>query len=82
MYDSDTKEQFLQLRAKGWSLASIAKRLKVAQRTLFERNRQERDQIRTPGKETKLHPFCLIFCVTARTSRRQSTPQGAAVCGS
>ena len=39
--------QFLELRAKGWSLARIAERLKVAQRTLVDWNRQEHEQIRT-----------------------------------
>jgi len=47
MYDSDTKSQFLELRAKGWSLARIAAHLKVAQRTLVDWNRQEHEQIRT-----------------------------------
>ena len=46
MYDADVKNQFLELRAKGWSLGRIAERLKVAQRTLVEWNRQEREQIR------------------------------------
>jgi len=47
MYDADTKQQFLELRAKGWSLGRIAERLKVAQRTLVDWNRQEHEQIRT-----------------------------------
>jgi hypothetical protein len=47
MYDADTKNQFLELRAKGWSLSRIAERLNVAQRTLVDWNRQEREQIRT-----------------------------------
>ena len=47
MYDADTKAQFLGLRAKGWSLARIAKRLKVAQRTLVDWNREEQEQIRS-----------------------------------
>ena len=47
MYDTDTKSQFLELRAKGWSLARIAERLKVAQRTLVDWNRQEHEAIRT-----------------------------------
>ena len=47
MHDTDTKNQFLELRAKGWSLARIAERLKVAQRTLVDWNRQEHEQIRT-----------------------------------
>jgi len=46
MYDTDTKNQFLELRARGWSLARIAERLKVAQRTLVDWNRQEHEQIR------------------------------------
>ena len=47
MYDTDTKSQFLELRANGWSLARIAAHLKVAQRTLVDWNRQEHEQIRT-----------------------------------
>ena len=47
MYDTDTKNQFLELRAKGWSLSRIAERLKVGQRTLVTWNRQEHEQIRT-----------------------------------
>ena len=47
MYGTDTKSQFLELRAKGWSLARIAERLQIAQRTLVEWNRQEHEQIRT-----------------------------------
>ena len=47
MYDIDTKNQFLELRAKGWSLSRIAERLKVSQRTLVDWNRQEHEQIRT-----------------------------------
>jgi hypothetical protein len=47
MYGTDTKGQFLELRAKGWSLARIAEHLKVAQRTLVDWNRQEHEQIRT-----------------------------------
>jgi len=47
MYDTDTKSQFLELRAKGWSLSRIAEQLKVSQRTLVDWNRQEHEQIRT-----------------------------------
>jgi hypothetical protein len=47
MYDIDTKNQFIELRAKGCSLSRIAERLKVAQRTLVDWNRQEHEQIRT-----------------------------------
>lgn len=47
MYDTDSKNQFVELRAKGWSLSRIAGQLKVAQRTLVDWNRQEHEQIRT-----------------------------------
>jgi hypothetical protein len=47
MYDTETKNQFLELRAKGWSLGRIAEHLRVAQRTLVDWNRQEHEQIRT-----------------------------------
>ncbi len=47
MYGTDTKSQFLELRAKGWSLARIAKHLNVAQRTLVDWNCQEHELIRT-----------------------------------
>jgi hypothetical protein len=53
MYDTDTKSQFLELRAKGWSLSRLAERLNVAQRTLVDWNRQE--------VREKLHRFCLTF---------------------
>ena len=43
----DTKNKFLELRAKGWSLGRISEHLKVSQRTLVDWNRQEREQIRT-----------------------------------
>ena len=47
MYGTDTKSQFLELRAKGWSIKRIAEHLKIAQRTLVDWNRQEHEQIRT-----------------------------------
>ena len=47
MHDNDTKNQFIELRAKGWSLGRISEQLKVSQRTLVDWNRQEREQIRT-----------------------------------
>jgi hypothetical protein len=47
MYGTDSKSQFLELRAKGWSLARIAEHLKIAQRTLVDWNRQEHEEIRT-----------------------------------
>ncbi len=47
MYGTDSKSQFLELRAKGWSLARIAEHLKIAQRTLVDWNRQEHELIRT-----------------------------------
>jgi hypothetical protein len=46
MYDAETKSQFLELRAKGWSLNRIAERLNITQRTLVDWNRQEHEQIR------------------------------------
>jgi len=47
MYDTDTKNQFLELRAKGWSLSRIAEQLNIARRTLVTWNRLEYEQIRT-----------------------------------
>ena len=46
MHGTDTKSQFIELRAKGWSLARIAARLNVCQRTLVEWNRQSQTEIR------------------------------------
>jgi hypothetical protein len=46
MYDNDTKNEFIELRAKGWSPSRISDQLKVSQRTLVDWNRQEREQIR------------------------------------
>jgi hypothetical protein len=46
MYDADTKGKFIGLRAKGLSLARIAKRLDVSVRTLVEWNKLERENIR------------------------------------
>jgi hypothetical protein len=40
MHSNDTKDQFLELRAKGLSLARIATDIHVSQRTLVEWNRQ------------------------------------------
>ena len=45
MHSTDTKSQFLELRAKGWSLARIAERLSVGQRTLVDWNRQHRSEL-------------------------------------
>ena len=45
MYDTSTKGQFLELRAKGWSLARIAAQINVAQRTLVDWNRQHRPEM-------------------------------------
>ena len=61
MYDTDTKNQFLELRAKGWSLSRIAERLNVARRTLVDWNRQE--------LRKKLHRFCLTFASLARAGQ-------------
>jgi hypothetical protein len=45
MYDTDTKSQFIELRAKGWSLPRISDRLQVAHRTLVEWNRQHKAEL-------------------------------------
>ena len=61
MYDIDTKGKFLELRAKGWSLARITKRLKVAQRTLVDWNREEQEQIRSlRAIELEALHFCFV----------------------
>lgn len=46
MYDTAIRNQFIELRGKGLSLQSIARRLKVSKRTLVEWHRQERNAIR------------------------------------
>jgi len=46
MHSTDTKSQFIELRAKDWSLARIAARINVSPRTLVEWNRQSQDEIR------------------------------------
>ena len=46
MHGTDTKSQFLQLRAKGWSLARIATQINVSPRTLVDWNRQLSDELR------------------------------------
>jgi transposase len=45
MHNTDTKSQFIELRAKGWSLARIAAQLNVCKRTLIDWNRQSRNEI-------------------------------------
>ena len=45
MHGTDTKSQFLELRAKGWSLARIAAQINVSPRTLVDWNRQHRDEL-------------------------------------
>ncbi len=47
MHGTETKSQFIELRAQGWSLARIAAHLNVSQRTLVDWNRQEHEEIRT-----------------------------------
>jgi transposase len=47
MYDTDTRAKFIELRAKGWSMARIAKRLKVSVRTLIDWNRKEKEAIKS-----------------------------------
>lgn len=46
MYDTDTRGKFIELRAKGWSLARIAKNLDISVRTLVDWNKQEREAIK------------------------------------
>ena len=45
MHTVDTKSKFLELRAKGWSLARIAKTIEVSQRTLVDWNQQHRAEL-------------------------------------
>jgi transposase len=45
MHSTDTKSRFIELRAKGWSLARIAEHLQVAQRTLVDWNRSAQAEI-------------------------------------
>ena len=47
MHSVDTKGRFLELRAKGWSLARIAAQIAVSQRTLVDWSRQHYAEIRT-----------------------------------
>ena len=46
MHTLDTQNRFLELRAKGLSLARIAVRLGVSKRTLVDWNHQHRDELR------------------------------------
>jgi len=46
MHNTETKSQFIELRAKGWSLARIADRLNVCTRTLVDWNRHSQTEIR------------------------------------
>jgi len=46
MHTTDTKKQFIELRAKGWSLARIAPHLHVSVRTLVDWNLQAQGEIR------------------------------------
>jgi len=55
MPSTDTKSQFIELRAKNWSLARIATQLKVAPRTLVEWNRQSQ-AVRAEIRKTRLEP--------------------------
>jgi len=47
MHPTDTKSRFIELRAKGWSLARIAAHLDVAKRTLVDWNQHSQTEIRT-----------------------------------
>jgi hypothetical protein len=40
MHSTDTKSQFMELRAKGWSLGRIAAQIGVSKRTLVDWNQQ------------------------------------------
>jgi hypothetical protein len=40
MHSNDTKSQFMELRAKGWSLPRISAQIGVSKRTLVDWNRQ------------------------------------------
>ena len=46
MHNTETKSQFIELRAKGWSLARIAAHLNVCSRTLVDWNRHSQAEIR------------------------------------
>lgn len=46
MHSTDTKSRFIELRAKGWSLARIAAHLDVAKRTLVDWNQHAQAEIR------------------------------------
>jgi len=46
MHSTDTKSRFIELRAKGWSLARIADHLGVAKRTLVDWNQHAQTEIR------------------------------------
>jgi hypothetical protein len=46
MFDIETKSRFFELRAKGWSLARIAAKINVTQRTLVHWNRQHSQELR------------------------------------
>lgn len=47
MHSTDTKSRFLELRAKGWSLARIAAAIEVSQRTLVDWNCQHRAELQS-----------------------------------
>jgi hypothetical protein len=48
MHTTDTKNQFVKLRAQGWSFARIAAQLRVSKPTLLSWNRQSQAQLRSP----------------------------------
>jgi lambda repressor-like predicted transcriptional regulator len=45
MHSTDTKSQFLELRAKGWSLSRIATQIGVSKRTLVDWNQQHASEL-------------------------------------
>ena len=44
MHNTDTKSQFIELRAKGWSLVRIAAHINVCPQTLVDWNRQSQTE--------------------------------------
>ena len=53
MHSEKTIEQFIELRAQGWTLRHLARSLHVCQRTLIDSNREYADEI-TALRDTEL----------------------------
>jgi lambda repressor-like predicted transcriptional regulator len=73
MFDIETKNRFFELRAKGWSLARIAAKINVAQRTLVNWNRQHAQELRRlrAAELEALHER--IFATHQQEARRMAT---------